>query len=94
MLKWLALAIAILGALVGVVAIVYYAVPAHSLPLIFGRSVCPAHHEVCLNSYHLRRGEVAAIGSVLLFVFAGLVYVFGRHLEIEGAAAVADPVAS
>jgi hypothetical protein len=73
-MKWLALVIGILGVLLGVVAIVYLTVPAHSLPSMLG----PLPH---VNAHRVRRGEAAAVGAVALLLVAVFVGVAARRSQ-------------
>ena len=63
----LAIVIAVLGALALIAAILYFALPAHSLPFFLPGKV--AH----INGHRNRRGIAAAVAAVVLFVVAYIV---------------------
>lgn len=63
----LAIVIAVLGALALIAAILYFALPAHSLPAFLPGKV--AH----VNGHRNRRGIAAALVGVALFVVAYVV---------------------
>lgn len=70
-LVWLAIIIGIIGILVGVVAIIYYTVPAHSLPSILGPVPNAKPHV-----HRVHRGQSAAIlagGLLVLALVVGIV---------------------
>ena len=76
-LKWLAAVVGVLGLVALVVGIIYFTVPAHSLPNFMGyiavsRPGGKAHHK--------RRGEAAIAAAVVLWVIGGiLLYVDNRR---------------
>lgn len=71
-MKWLTVVLGILGLLALVAAIIYFTVPAHSLPSILG----PLHR---VPAKRKRRGEAAIGLAVVLFVVAGIVIAVGRR---------------
>lgn len=66
----IAIAIAVLGVLAAVAAILYFALPAHSLPSLLPGRV--AH----INGHRNRRGAAAAVVAVVLF---GLAWMVAKH---------------
>jgi uncharacterized membrane protein HdeD (DUF308 family) len=82
-MKWLALALAILGLLAGAAAIIYFTVPAHSLPSVLGPVACPKKYtqHFCDKLHRQRRGEAAAVAAGVLLVLAGVVFYLGRRAE-------------
>ena len=87
-MKWLALVLAVLGVIAGVVAVIYYTVPAHSLPSMLGPVACPKKftQHFCDSVHRVKRGEAAAVAAGVLLVLAGLVFYFGRRAEAGPAA--------
>ncbi len=79
-MKWLALEIGVLGLLLGVVAIIYLTVPAHSLPSMLG--TLPG-----VKAHRVRRGEAAAVGAVALLIVAAFVAVAAFRAERQTAPA-------
>jgi hypothetical protein len=93
-LKWLSAVIGFLGLLALVAAIIYFTVPAHSLPSFLG----PLHGPNVANNVHRkRRGEGAIALAVVLWVVAGIVFYLDRRAATQspaGTNSVADqPVA-
>ena len=86
-MKWLALVLGILGVLAGIAAIVYYTVPAHSLPSVLGAVPCAKHwtQTYCDSIHRVRRGQAAAVAAGVLLVLAGLVFYLGRRMEAPAA---------
>jgi hypothetical protein len=81
--KWLALALGIVAVILAVVGVIYFVVPAHSLPSALGAVPCPAKHPNC-NTHRVRRGE-AAIGLAVVFaVLAGISYVVAIRQQNQG----------
>ena len=62
---WLALAIGFLGILAAIAAVVYYTVPAHSLPSFLG----PVAHAKA-HVHRIQRGQAAAVAAVALLIIA------------------------
>lgn len=85
-MKWLALVLGILAVLAGIAAIIYYTVPAHSLPSMLGAVPCPVKHPHC-SVHRVKRGEAAAVGAVILAVAAALVFFVGRRMDDSGQSA-------
>lgn len=74
-MKILALIIGIVGALAIAAAIVYYTVPAHSLPSILGTL------HLHTKAKRVKRGEYALIIGIVLWVIAAAVFFFGIRME-------------
>jgi len=66
-MKWLAAVLAVLGVLALVGAIMYFTIPAHSLPSFLG----PLQR---VKAHRKRRGEAAIALAVVLWVIAGIVF--------------------
>jgi hypothetical protein len=71
-MKWITVVLGVLGLVALVVAIIYFTVPAHSLPSFLG----PLHRVAAKRK---RRGEAAIGLAVVLFVVAGIVVAVGRR---------------
>lgn len=71
-MKWLVLAIALVGALAIAAGVVYFTVPAHSLPSFLG----PLPH---VKAHRKRRGEGALALGIVLWVVAVIVAVVGKR---------------
>ena len=71
-LKWLSAVLAFLGLLALVAAIMYFTIPAHSLPSFLG----PIER---VNAHRKRRGEGAIALAVVLWVVAGIVFYIDRR---------------
>jgi len=82
--KLLAVVLGVLAVIAAIVAIVYYTVPAHSLPSVLGAVHCKVGHQACLKVHRVNRGKAAAVGAVLLAVIAGVVYLVARRAEQGG----------
>jgi hypothetical protein len=75
-LKWLSAVVGFLGLLALVAAIIYFTVPAHSLPSFLG----PLHGSlVAPNAHRKRRGEGAIGLAVVLWVIAGIIFYIDRR---------------
>ena len=88
-MKWLTAVLGVLGLLALVAAIMYFTIPAHSLPSFLG----PLHR---VNAHRKRRGEAAIALAVVLWVIAGIVVYVGRRAAAGPRApkpAVTEPVA-
>jgi hypothetical protein len=73
-MKWAAVIIGIIGALAIVAAIIYYTVPAHSLPSFMGTL------HLHTKAKRVKRGEAALIAGIVLLIIAGvLVFVDIRN---------------
>lgn len=66
-MKWLAVVLGALGVIVGAIAVVYFTVPAHSLPSILG-GVAGAKPHV----HRVHRGDAAAGLAGVLLVLAAI----------------------
>jgi hypothetical protein len=62
---WLALAVGGLGVLLGIAALMYYTIPAHSLPSLLG----PVPHAKP-HVKRVQRGQAAAVAAVALLIMA------------------------
>ncbi len=71
-MKWLTAVLGVLGLLALVAAILYFTIPAHSLPSFLG----PIQR---VNAHQKRRGEAAIAIAVVLWVVAGIVFYVGRR---------------
>jgi hypothetical protein len=71
-MKWLTAVLGVLGLLALVAAIMYFTIPAHSLPSFLG----PLYR---VNAHRKRRGEAAIALAVVLWVVAGIVLYVGRR---------------
>ncbi len=71
-IKWLVAVLGLLGAVALAAAIVYFTVPAHSLPSILG--TLPRVH-----AHRKRRGEAALAAAVVLWVIAAVVFYAGTR---------------
>ncbi|HEY5024538.1 MAG TPA: hypothetical protein VII76_06150 [Acidimicrobiales bacterium] len=75
-MKWLTAVLGVLGLLALVAAIMYFTIPAHSLPSFLG----PLHGPgVKPHVHRKRRGEAAIALAVVLWVIAGIVFYVGRR---------------
>src|ERR1700733_9410974 len=83
-MKWITAVLGILGLLALVAAIMYFTIPAHSLPSFLG----PIHGNVKPNAHRKRRGEAAIAIAVVLWVIAGIVFYVGRRAATEGPSTV------
>lgn len=71
-IKWLSVVLGVLGLLSLVVAIIYFSVPAHSLPSFLG----PLNR---VQAHRKRRGEAAVALTVVLAVIAGILFYVDRR---------------
>ena len=83
-MKWLAAVLGVLGLIALVAAIIYFSVPAHSLPSFLG----PLHR---VKAHRKRRGEAAIAAAVVLWVIAGIVLYVERR---SSTTAPSEPLAS
>ncbi|HUY23418.1 MAG TPA: hypothetical protein VMV22_13860 [Acidimicrobiales bacterium] len=83
-LKWLAAVLGVLGLIALVVGIIYFSVPAHSLPSFLG----PLQR---VKAHRKRRGEAAIAGAVVLWVIGGILFYVDKRSSTK---APSDPVAS
>jgi hypothetical protein len=82
-LRWLSAVIGFVGLLALVAAIIYFTVPAHSLPSFLG----PLHGSlVAPNAHRKRRGEGAIGLAVVLWVIAGILFYIDRRSSAQPAA--------
>ncbi len=84
-IKWLTAVLGVLGLVALVVAIIYFTVPAHSLPTFLG----PLHR---VQAHRKRRGEAAIGLAVVLFVVAGIIIAVGRRSSSPAATTPSAPV--
>jgi len=80
-MKWLAAVLGVVGLLALIVAIIYFTVPAHSLPSILGTL------HIRTQAHRKRRGEAAIAAAVVLWVVAGIVYAVDRRSHAPKTAA-------
>jgi len=85
-MKWLAAVLGVLGLLALVVAIIYFTVPAHSLPSFLG----PLHR---VKAHRKRRGEGAIALAVVLWVIAGIVFYVNNRSSHPAVGDPASPTA-
>jgi len=87
-MKWLAALLGVLGLIAVVVGILYFALPAHSLPSFLSQhyELYRAHHKVTkrlITAHRKRRGEAAVAIGVVLWVVGGIVlYVSTRPPKV------------
>jgi uncharacterized membrane protein HdeD (DUF308 family) len=82
-MRWISAVVGVLGLLALVAAIIYFTVPAHSLPSFLG----PLHGpNVASNAHRKRRGEGAIALAVVLWVIAGIVFYVDRRSSAQPAA--------
>lgn len=74
-MKILAAILAVIGALAIAAAIVYYTVPAHSLPSILGTL------HLHTQAKRVKRGEAALIIGIVLWVAAAVVFFVGMRMD-------------
>ncbi len=79
----------LLGVLLIVVAIVYFADPAHSLPSFFPGHVSPTNAEA--NHHHTKHGIAALVVALASFAFAW--FATGPKTSSPGSAGSPDPQA-
>ena len=82
-MKWLAAVIGVLGLLALIGGILYFTIPAHSLPSFLG----PLPR---VNAHRKRRGEAAIAVAVVLWVVAAIVIFVGRRQAAGASAAGAS----
>ena len=83
-IKWLTAVLGIVGLLALIAAIMYFTIPAHSLPSFLG----PLHGPgVKAHVHRKRRGEAAIAIAVVLWVVAGIVFYVGRRSGADPATA-------
>jgi hypothetical protein len=87
-MKWLAAVLGVLGLLALIVAIIYFAVPAHSLPSFLGTL------HIRTQAHRKRRGEAAIAAAVVLWVVAGIVFAVDRRAHAPKADATAPGASS
>jgi uncharacterized membrane protein HdeD (DUF308 family) len=81
-MRWLAAVIGFLGLLALIAGIIYFTVPAHSLPSFLG----PLHGSlVAPNAHRKRRGEGAIALAVVLWIIAGVVFYIDRRSSTKPA---------
>ncbi|HUO49679.1 MAG TPA: hypothetical protein VMU09_12690 [Acidimicrobiales bacterium] len=73
---WLAMAIGGLGILVGIAAVMYYTIPAHSLPSFLG----PVAHAKA-HVHRIQRGQAAAVAAVALLIIAVVIALVSGRSE-------------
>jgi hypothetical protein len=78
--KIIALILGIVGALAIAAAIVYYTVPAHSLPSILGTL------HIHTKAKRVKRGEAALIIGIVIWVIAAAVFFVGVRMDRSRAA--------
>lgn len=86
-MKWLSVVLGVLGLLALVVAIIYFSVPAHSLPTFLG----PLNR---VQAHRKRRGEAALALAVVLGVIAGILFYVDKRSRAEPAPASNNQTAS
>jgi hypothetical protein len=92
-MKWLSALVGFVGLLALVAAIIYFTVPAHSLPSFLG----PLHGSLVSPTAHRkRRGEGAIALAVVLWVIAGIIFYIDRRASAKPATdkPVANPTAA
>lgn len=83
----LAVVCAILGLAAAIVAVIYYTVPAHSLPSFLGslpKNLASLARE--RNVHRTRRGELAVFFAIVLVVVAAVLGIVSRRSSAAGAA--------
>ena len=73
-MKWLAAVIGVIGLLALIAGIIYFTVPAHSLPSFLG----PLPH-AAVKAHRKRRGDAAIAVAVVLWVIAGILFYVDRR---------------
>jgi hypothetical protein len=86
-MKWLTAVLGVLGLLALIAAIMYFTIPAHSLPSFLG----PLHR---VKAHRKRRGEAAIALAVVLWVVAGIIFYVGRRTPAVAASTPAATGAS
>ncbi len=77
-IKWLSVVLGVVALLSLVVAIIYFSVPAHSLPSFLG----PLNR---VQAHRKRRGEAAIALTVVLAVVAGILFYVDRRSSAKPA---------
>jgi hypothetical protein len=85
-MKWLAAVLGVVGLLALIAGILYFSIPAHSLPSFLG----PLH--IRTKAHRKRRGEAAIAAAVVLWVIAAIIFFVGRRSSTP-APATAAPTA-
>ncbi len=83
-IKWISVVVGVLALLSLVVAIIYFSVPAHSLPSFLG----PLNR---VQAHRKRRGEAAVALTVVLAVIAGILFYVDRRSSSKSAASDQSP---
>ncbi|HLM97417.1 MAG TPA: hypothetical protein VK283_13955 [Acidimicrobiales bacterium] len=83
-IKWISVVLGVLALLSLVVAIIYFSVPAHSLPSFLG----PLNR---VQAHRKRRGEAAVALTVVLAVIAGILFYVDRRSSSKPAASGQSP---
>lgn len=89
-MRWLIVVLGVLGALAFIAAIIYYTVPAHSLPSFMGTL------HIHTQAKRVKRGEACIIAGVVLWVIAivlGVVHVRNTRRMASYATADGGPAA-
>jgi uncharacterized membrane protein HdeD (DUF308 family) len=89
-MKWISVVLAVLGLLALIAGIIYFTVPAHSLPSFLGPIPIP---RVKPNAHRKRRGEAAIVIAVVLWVIAGIVFYVDNRSRTRAAAEPTMPPA-
>ena len=82
-MKWLAAVLGVVGLLALIVGILYFSIPAHSLPSFLG----PLH--IHTKAHRKRRGEAAIAAAIVLWVIAAVVFFVSRRSSTSAPAATA-----
>ena len=82
-IKWLAAVLGVVGLLALVVGILYFSIPAHSLPSFLG----PLH--IHTKAHRKRRGEAAIAIAIVLWVIAAVIIFVARRSSNPAPAATA-----
>ena len=83
-IKWLSVVLGVLALLSLVVAIIYFSVPAHSLPSFLG----PLNR---VQAHRKRRGEAAVALTVVLAVIGGILFYVDRRSSAKPASSNPAP---
>ena len=83
-IKWISVVLGVLALLSLVVAIVYFSVPAHSLPSFLG----PLNR---VQAHRKRRGEAAVALTVVLAVMGGILFYVDRRSASKPASSNPSP---
>ncbi|MGA2522409.1 MAG: hypothetical protein ABSG81_16505 [Acidimicrobiales bacterium] len=87
-MKWISAVLGVVGLVALVIAIIYFAVPAHSLPSFLGTL------HIRTQAHRKRRGEAAIAAAVVLWVVAGIVFAVDRRSSAPGTGTSASDAAS